>query len=148
LVVALGNPLLGADGFGPAVADRLGRMPGFFEAAELLDVSTDLIGHLDTLAKHDRVILVDALVAAGRPGQVAVYEEQEFAAWSVMSPGCHAISPVMGLRLFRCLYPEATTRMSLVGLSVEFVERATELPDAAVELGARLVASLVDLCVS
>jgi Ni,Fe-hydrogenase maturation factor len=55
LVVSLGNPLLGADGLGAAVLDRLRASPGLAGAADLVDAGTDLVAHLETLAARGTV---------------------------------------------------------------------------------------------
>jgi len=42
-------------------------------------------------------------------------------AWPDRSPGAHAISPLVALKLFRILHPAASTRFSLVGLFSEAI---------------------------
>lgn len=143
LVVALGNPLLGADGFGSAVVGRLGRRPDVRDAADLLDAGTDLLGHLDTLARYDLVILVDAIVGAPPVGQVAVHDEERFARWPETSPSSHQMSPLLAVRLFRELYFRATTRIVLVGFSVDSVSAAAVLPEAVVAAGVETLARLL-----
>jgi hydrogenase maturation protease len=145
LVVALGNPLLGADGFGAAVVERLGRQPDLSEVADVLDAGTDLLGHIDMLARYDRVILVDVIVGAGIPGQVEVYDEERFARWSDTSPSSHQMSPLLAVRLFRQLYPDAAARITLVGLSVDSVSAAAALSEAAVAEGVKTLARLLGL---
>jgi hydrogenase maturation protease len=145
LVVARGNPLLGADGFGPAVVERLGRRPDVREAADVLDAGTDLLGHLDTLAHYDLVILVDAIIGAPSVGQVAEHDEERFARWPETSPSSHQMSPLLAVRLFRRLHPHATTRIVLVGLSVDSVSAAAALSEAAVAAGVATLARLLEL---
>jgi hydrogenase maturation protease len=143
LVVALGNPLVGADGFGAAVLERVRGLPGLRDVADVLDAHTDLLGQIERLAQYQRVILVDAVVGVGPSGQVGVYEEGCFADWPDASPGCHQLSPLLAIRLLRRLHPGATPQVLLVGWSVDEVSRTRSVSDVAVEAGARLVTELL-----
>jgi hydrogenase maturation protease len=143
LVVALGNPLVGADGFGAAVLSRLSDLPSVAGRADLLDAHTDLLAHVEELAACERVILVDVVVGPGQPGHVAVYDEASFRGWPDASTSAHQMSPLMAVRLFRRLHPQAATRILLVALSVDALSRRVAPPAAAVEVGASLVANLL-----
>ena len=72
LVAGIGNIFLGDDGFGPEVVRRLGPPPPGVRVADYgirgMHLAYDLIDSYDTL------ILVDALPAAGPPGEVVVLE--------------------------------------------------------------------------
>lgn len=142
LVVALGNPLVGPDGFGAAVLERVRLSPGFSEVADVLDAHTDLLGQLDLLAQYQRVVLIDSIVGGPSSG-VDVYEEERFADWSCQSPGCHELSPLLAVKLLRQLHPGAVPQLVLVGWSVDEMSRAAGLSDRAVEDGARMVADLL-----
>ena len=115
LVVGVGNWLAGDDGFGVAVIAAL-RARARPVDADLLDAGTDLLRHLERFASYDEVILVDAVIDPARRGEVAVVEEGEFGDWPDAAPGCHEISPLTALRLFRLIHPEAQTRFTLVAL--------------------------------
>lgn len=143
LVVALGNPLAGPDGFGAAVLERVRAMRDVREVADVLDAHTDLLGHLDRLAQYQRVILIDAVVGFEPYGGVAVYDEERFAQWCDIASGCHQISPLAAIKLLRRLHPGAAPQVLLVGLSVDRVSRDVTVPAAAVEAGAALVAGLL-----
>ena len=74
LILGVGNPLFGDDGFGPAVAEELerrGRVPSF---AAVLDVGTGVREILfDLILSTERpkeVIIVDALDCGREPGEV------------------------------------------------------------------------------
>lgn len=115
LVVGLGNPLLGDDGFGSAVVRQLrarGPMPG----VDFVDAGTDLLAHIDDFASRDEVILVDAVLDPSRAGEVGVVEQEVLLGWPDQSPDCHDMSPLLAVKLFRALHPEATTRFTLVAL--------------------------------
>jgi hydrogenase maturation protease len=111
LVLGLGNPLAGADGFGPAVIARL-RRESPPDGAHFVDAHTDLLAHLHRFEHFDRVVLVDT-VLDGRGG-VAVIDEAEFSHWDDRSGGVHQLSPLAAVKLFRRLYPATAARITLV----------------------------------
>jgi hydrogenase maturation protease len=141
-VAALGNPLQGSDGFGPAVVDRLRGARGLPDGVDLLDAHTDLLAHLDRLAQYDGVVLVDAVIG-GAIGQVAAVDEETFARWDERSPGSHSVSPLVAVKLFRQLYPASRTRIALVALYVDEVRLGAGVSKDAVEAGAREVTRLI-----
>ncbi|KTB48585.1 hydrogenase maturation protease [Dehalogenimonas alkenigignens] len=74
LVLGVGNPLFGDDGYGPAVAEELnrrGRVPSF---AAVLDVGTGVREILFDLIlspqRPSEVVIVDALDCGRQPGEV------------------------------------------------------------------------------
>ena len=74
LVAGIGNLFLGDDGFGPEVVRRLAAVP---LAPGVIVTDYGIRGmHLafDLLAGYDALVLVDALPAAGSPGDVVVLE--------------------------------------------------------------------------
>jgi coenzyme F420 hydrogenase subunit delta len=74
LIMGVGNPLFGDDGFGPAVAEELerrGRIPSF---AAVLDVGTGVREFLfDLILSPERpkeVVIIDALDCGRGPGEI------------------------------------------------------------------------------
>ena len=123
LVLGLGNPLSGDDGFGRRVLERLreGDLP---PGATLADAYTELLNRLEDFARYDQVLLIDAVLdperRQGEPGRVEV---QALQSWRDDSPSAHQVSPLMAVKLFRLLHPEARTRILLVGLLVDEIRR-------------------------
>lgn len=74
LVLGCGNRLFGDDGFGPAVAQRLGEMrpppPGMCAIDVGTSVRTVLFDVLLGPARPKRVVIVDAVDMGRQPGQV------------------------------------------------------------------------------
>ena len=68
LVVAIGNPDRGDDGFGPAVAQRLrGRVPS---KVRILERSGDALALIEDWNSSPPVIIVDAMTPITKPGRV------------------------------------------------------------------------------
>ncbi len=142
LVLGLGNSLAGDDGFGPAVVERL-IAGGGLAAVDVENADTDLLGRIDTLAAYDHVILVDAVLGLSEERHVTVIAEDDLAAWPHSSSGCHHLSPLLALRLFRQLYPGARTRVTLVALGTGRISPHDTLPPAIVEAGVHAVRRLL-----
>jgi hydrogenase maturation protease len=144
LVVGVGSPLQGLDGFGPAVIARLQARTDLPGGTTLLDANTDLLGCLDRFAAFQRVIVVDAFVGGSGDADVAVVPESEIADWSVESPDSHAVSGVLAIGLFRRLYPAAAaTTISLVGLNAAGVALGDVIADGTVDAGVDAVIRLL-----
>jgi hydrogenase maturation protease len=122
--VGLGNLLSGDDAFGPQVLDRLRQCetklpPGVI----VLNAHTDLLNYIEDFAGYGRIFLIDAILdpegKLGKPGSIVVLDEEEFQSWSESSPSVHQMSPLLAVKLFRSLHPEAPTGITLVGLLVD-----------------------------
>ena len=124
LIIGLGNPLIGADAFGPRVIERLRcEDPGLVRFADLVDTHTDLLCQIENFPNHERVVLVDAILdpeaRVGNPGEVVLVEEDTLLKWPETSPGIHQLSPVLAVKLFRSLHPRVATQILLVGLCTD-----------------------------
>ena len=126
LVIALGNPLQGDDGFGAAVLGRLSRDPDVLGCADLVDAHTDLLSLVAELAAYERVVLVDAVLTEDGAGDVAVLSESAIASHAGASLSAHQMSPGEVVRLFRVLHPQARTEIRVVGLRVREIRHGTE----------------------
>lgn len=161
LVLGLGNPLSGADAFGPAVVERLRDAEDIPSGVELVDAETDLLAYMDQFAERDRVVLVDTVLApdsrvldgaASPPGpagqQVAVFPEEVFSTWDDRSHGAHELSPLMAVKLFRQLQrPDAGKRPPVILLVAHVVsEQDFQRPpsDAEIDAGAEAIRQLVN----
>jgi Ni,Fe-hydrogenase maturation factor len=79
----------------------------------------------------------------GSPGDVAVVNEETFMRWPETSPSCHQISPLVAVKLFRALQPQATTRITLVALHADVLRVGPGVAASAVVAGAEAVVRLV-----
>jgi hydrogenase maturation protease len=124
LVLGLGNPLSGDDSFGVRTLEALQQiLQPLPQNIILIEAGTDLLNYVEDLASYDRVVLIDAVLdpegKAGKPGSILVLEENEFSSWPETSPGVHQITPLLALKLFRTLHPEAKTTIVLIALLID-----------------------------
>lgn len=76
LVIGLGNPLLGDDGVGPAVLDRLAAL-SFAPPVELLDGGVWGLALLPDIERAGAVLLLDAVRGGGEPGAIYSLEGEQ-----------------------------------------------------------------------
>jgi hydrogenase maturation protease len=130
LIAGLGNPLSGDDIFGSKVIEQLcPGDPKRLAGATLIDAHTDLLNHIEDFEKYDSVLLIDAILdpegKLGEPGKVVVLDEAEFRSLPETSQSIHQMSPLLAVKLFRTLHPEAQTQITLIGL---IIDRLTSQP--------------------
>lgn len=96
LIVGLGNLLLGDDGVGPHAVEALeGALPPHTEAA---DLGTAVLHMPDLLRHREKVLLIDAMQAGGRPGALYLMDLDEVADTEAPS-GMHSMGVKTALRL-------------------------------------------------
>jgi hydrogenase maturation protease len=76
-VLALGNVLMGDDGFGPFVVESLGATYDLPDNVTAIDLGTPGLDLTPFLSGADVAIVVDTVRAAGAPGTIRVYRREE-----------------------------------------------------------------------
>jgi Ni,Fe-hydrogenase maturation factor len=79
----------------------------------------------------------------GHAGEIAVVDEETFMRWPETSPSCHQISPLLAVKLFRALHPEAATRITLVALHADELRAAPDVEASVVAAGGEAVLRLI-----
>jgi hydrogenase maturation protease len=143
LVLGLGNPILTDDGVGIHIVRSLA---GQLDRADV-DVSEASLGGLrllDTVVGYDRLVLVDAIQAGGRPGQVFRLGPNDLLS-SLHAASSHDLSLPAALELGRWLglvLPEDEA-ITIVAVEVEdvmtFGEMCTSQVQAAIPRAAEMV---------
>jgi hydrogenase maturation protease len=105
-VIGLGQPAAGDDGAGPAVIAHL-RATGGVAGAELHDAA-EASALVPLLQGARRAIVVDAVVAAGRIGEVRLLSPDALAAGAMRPVSSHGIGAVVAIDLARMLDAETT----------------------------------------
>jgi hydrogenase maturation protease len=121
LVIGLGNPLMGDDGVGWRVAERLAADPRLPADAEAVCGGTDLLRCAAQIEGRRRVILVDAVEDDGPPGTVSLADED---AADLRQPGAHELSAAQAVQLLRLTMP---VPFKLLGVSVSSARMSEEL---------------------
>jgi hydrogenase maturation protease len=157
LVIGLGNPLMGDEGIGWHVAERLSADPRLPADAEVVCGGTDLLRHADRMEQRHRVILIDALRVDAEPGGVWVGEDPGGASGAgasacqpVSSPlpgldnrqdNAHCLSAVQAIQLLRMTVQVPITLLAITvasanvqaGLSPELAARMPAILDRVLQ---------------
>ncbi|MGB7763070.1 MAG: hydrogenase maturation protease [Bryobacteraceae bacterium] len=134
LVIGLGNPLMGDEGIGWHVAERLSGDPRLPAEVEVVCGGTDLLRHAGRMEQRRRVIVVDALRDDAEPGSVCALEAP--AGLDNRQDNVHCLSAIQAIQLLRMTVPVPIT---LLGISVPC---ACVQSDLSPELAARMPAIL------
>ena len=142
-IVAVGNVLMGDDGAGVRVIERL-QQQALPEGVELFDAGTAVQDVLPGLEGYDRIIVVDAMRAGGEPGDLYAFDlDAEALGSDGPSLSAHDINLVAALRLqlitgrpvppIRVLGVEPGDVSLKLELSDEVRARVSELADRALQ---------------
>lgn len=153
LIVGIGNSLAGDDAVGLEAAKRLCKLP-LPAGVRVVAAESPGMGLIDLLAGADRAILLDSVVAPGRPGTVRRIALDELEARSG-AISAHDFTAAEALRLAQVAEPERLPKELVilamvisrpascsVGMSEEAMEGLPKLIEAALgELEEALAAS-------
>ena len=131
LAIGLGNPLMGDDGVGCAVAERLACDPRLPDCAEVICGGSDLLRYAAQMEGRKRVVVIDAIQDSADLGSVSIFEGAS------AGPGeprldegqdhVHHLSAVQAIRLLEIVQ---SVRCTLCGISISSVAVGTGLSSA------------------
>lgn len=146
IVIGLGNPILGDDGAGWRVAQKVrSRLSSDIDVAFL---SLGGISLMEQLIGYDRVILVDAFLSDEEPGLIHVATLREipnYSAFHIIS--AHDTSLQTAVQLGKALGAQLPDDITIVGISIkrvyDFSEELSPPVEEAIPRAAEIVVSLV-----
>ena len=132
LVIGLGNPLMGDEGVGWHILDRLAGDPRLPQDTDLLWGSTDLLACAGQMEGRRRIILVDAMLDASPAGSVAVYSDRDgFLPLEERQEHAHQLSVVQAIRLLQACSPSLrTVPFTLIAIAIDSARVTMELSPA------------------
>ncbi|MFW5936563.1 MAG: hydrogenase maturation protease [Desulfosalsimonas sp.] len=102
VIVGNGNWQVASDKAGPMVIKSLAGRYG--ASVQIKDIGTSALGLLECLDSQDLMLVVDACVKGGAPGEIHVIQP-DLDAPLREKPGLHQIGPVETLMVAKYLYP-------------------------------------------
>ena len=126
LVIGLGNPLMGDDGVGWHVAERLASDPRLPESVEAMCGVTDLLRYAGQMEGRSRVIFIDAIQDDAQPGSVLVFGET-YPEMDSRQEHAHHLSAVQAIQLLKMM---VAAPIALLGISISSAVTQTELSPA------------------
>ena len=134
LAIGLGNPLMGDDGVGCVVAERLASDPRLPEDTEVICGGSDLLGCAGQMEGRSRVVVIDAVEGNAKPGSVAVFDGTS--GLEERQGHAHQLSAVQAIRLLEMM---SSVRCTLLGIAISSVAPRFGLsPDLDVRIPAVL----------
>jgi len=119
LIACLGNPLMGDDGVGAAVASELAKL-GY----EVVVCGSDLSPVLTRVEEVDSLIIVDAMDWGAEPGSVLTAKLEDLEEGRVRTS--HSLRVSDAIKLVRSVFGRPS-EVYVVGIQPERVEPSTEL---------------------
>ncbi len=127
IVVGVGNRLLGDEGIGPCVIDNLSRvrMPSY---VDVVDCGCDLLSLTSYLDRPQKIVIIDAIRAGGKPGEINRFDYSKLATTKDETQSGHQIGTIDVLRLLKSVYPAlADSEIVLIGVEPKMLELSTDL---------------------
>ncbi len=148
LVVGLGNPILGDDGVGWAVAAEVKKYLIPDLSVDVVCLSLGGINLMEHLIGYDCAILVDAFLGEGEPGSIVVTpldDIPDYSAFHVTS--AHDMSLQNAMKLGRQLGAKLPDQVMVIGVLArhvyEFSEELSPPVEDAVPKAAKIVVEML-----
>jgi hydrogenase maturation protease len=129
IIVGVGNRLLGDEGIGPHIIDKLlqTHMPS---NVEVIDCGCDLLSLTPHLNKPQKIIVIDAIRAGGKPGEIYRLDYSELETRGVKMRSSHQVGAIDALGLLKQIYPAlADCEIVIIGMEPKAIELGTGLSD-------------------
>jgi len=125
LILGVGNLLLGDEGVGVHVAQRMMEMD-YPPEVKVLEGGTDGFGLMHVLLKANRVILIDAVKGGGPPGSIYRFEIEDCPPFpDIFKTSVHQISILEVINLSGLIGP--TPRTTIIGVEPKCMKMGMEL---------------------
>lgn len=126
LVLGLGNILLGDEGVGVRVVERLEALYDFPDGTQVLDGGTLALDLLPYVEDTDRLVVIDAADMGAEPGTVVRIVDEEVPTFLSIkvSPHQMGLADILSATRLRDLYPE---ELVLWGVQPGEIEATLEL---------------------
>jgi hydrogenase maturation protease len=129
LLIGLGNPLMGDEGIGYILAERLRADPRVPDHVEVICGGTDFLRYAAEIAGRQHVILVDSLLDR-QAGDVTVITGC-FQGLDSHQGSVHCLSVVQAIELLRAVQPQLNSvRFTLFGVGITSASARRELSAA------------------
>lgn len=124
VVIGLGNPLMGDDGLGILVLERLRDGWAFRPPLELLDGGTWGLNLLPHIERSSRLLILDAIDAGAEPGSLVQLEKNDIPRFLAgkLSPHQIDLKEVLAIAELRDTLPEEIVAVGLQPFSIEMRE--------------------------
>lgn len=133
IIAGVGNRLLGDEGLGLHIIDNLSQilMPS---NVNIIDCGCDLFSLIPHLNKPQKIIVIDAIRAGGKPGEIYRLDYSELETRGVKMRSSHQVGAIDALGLLKKIYPVlADCEVVIIGLEPKIIELSTSLSEKVIE---------------
>ena len=124
LIIGCGNLLLRDEGFGVHLIEYL-KQKKLSPDIELLDGGTAGLDLIDFIRQPDKVVIVDAVKAEGKPGQIYSFSPQDFETENPPKTSLHDITLKDVFQMAGQLGP--LSKITIIGIEPAIIGPGTEL---------------------
>ena len=129
IIAGVGNRLLGDEGLGPHIIDKLLQMH-IPSNVEVIDCGCDLLSLTAHLNKPQKIIIIDAISAGGKPGKIYRLDHCELETGDVKMRSSHQVGAINALGLLKQIYPVLVDcEVVIIGIEPKAIELNTELSE-------------------
>ncbi len=144
IIAGVGNRLLGDESIGPHIIDKLLQMH-IPSNVEVIDCGCDLLSLIPYLNKLQKIIIIDAIRAGGKPGKIYRFDYSKLQITQAQMQSAHQIGPVDTLKLLKQVYPALSNcEIIVIGIEPEAMELSTCLSEKVRESIADVVRLILE----
>ena len=127
LIVGVGNRLLGDEGVGLHIIDDLLRIP-MPPYVNIIDCGCDLLSLMFYLNKPHKIIVIDAIRAGGKPGEIYKFDYSELEITETKIYSAHQVGVIDVLGLLKQICPSlANSEIIVIGIEPKVIELSADL---------------------
>ena len=144
LIVGVGNRLFGDEGAGLHIIDRLSQIP-IPSHVDVVDCGCDLLSLASYANNPQKIIVIDAIRAGGKPGRVYRFDYAELGATGAQTHSAHQLRALDSLELLKQVYPDlANWEITLIGIEPGTIGLSTDLSKEVSESVADVIRSVLE----
>ncbi len=127
LIVGVGNRLLSDEGVGLHTIDGLSQIP-MPPCVRIIDCGCDLLSFISYVNEPQKIIIIDAIRAGGKPGTVYKFDYAELGATQAQMHSAHQLRTLDALELLKQVYPDLDNcEITFIGVEPKTVELNSDL---------------------
>jgi len=129
IIIGVGNRLLGDEGVGLHIIDNLFQIP-MPSYVNIIDCGCDLLSLMSHLNKPRKIIIIDAIRAGGKPGEIYRFDCSELETTQAKMYSSHQVRTIDALRLLKQVYPALSNcEIVVIGIEPKAIELHTGLSE-------------------
>jgi len=126
-IVGVGNRLLGDEGVGLHIIDKLSQIP-MPPYVSIIDCGCDLLSLMAYINEPGRILIIDAIRAGGEPGEIYSFNYSRLTNTRVEMCSAHQVKTMDALRLIKLVCPAlADSEIVVIGVEPKAMELSSNL---------------------